>query len=59
MYFQATSLLALQEMMEAYVVNLFEDTNLYAVHVKHITVMPKDIQLAHKTQGDMVKYLLV
>ena len=44
--FQAMALLALQEAAEVYVINLFDDTNLCAIHGKHITVMPKDIQLA-------------
>ena len=37
---------ALQEAAEAYVVLLFEDTNLCAIHAKRVTIMPKDIQLA-------------
>nr|DAD41459.1 TPA_asm: hypothetical protein HUJ06_015782 [Nelumbo nucifera] len=32
--------------MEAYLVGLFEDTNLFAIHAKRVTIMPKDIQLA-------------
>nr|CAB3499641.1 unnamed protein product [Digitaria exilis] len=31
---------------EAYLVGLFEDTNLCAVHAKRVTIMSKDIQLA-------------
>jgi histone H3 len=38
--------LALQEAAEAYLVGLFEDTNLCAIHAKRVTIMPKDIQLA-------------
>ena len=59
LYFQATALLTLQEVMEAYVVNLFEDTSLCAIHTKCITVMPKDIQLACRIKRDMAKYLPV
>jgi len=44
--FQSTAVLALQEASEAYLVGLFEDTNLCAIHAKHVTIMPKDIQLA-------------
>ena len=55
--FQALALLTLQEVAEAYIVNLFEDANLCAVHVKCITLMPKDIQLAHRIWGEMVKCL--
>ena len=42
LHFQATALLVLQEAVEAYVVNLFEDANLCAIHAKSIRVMPKD-----------------
>jgi histone H3 len=31
---------------EAYLLGLFEDTNLCAIHAKRVTIMPKDIQLA-------------
>ena len=36
----------LQEACEAYLVVLFEDTNLCEIHTKHVTIMPKDIELA-------------
>ena len=55
--FQAMALPALQEAAKAYMVNLFDDANLCAIHGKCITVMPKDIQLAWRIQGDMVKNL--
>ena len=45
--FQALVLLALQEVVEANIINLFEDANLCAIHTKHVTLMPKEIQLAH------------
>ena len=44
--FASGAILALQEAVEAYLVGLFEDTNLCAIHAKHITIMLKDIQLA-------------
>jgi len=50
--FQATAILALQEATEAYVVGLFEDTNLCAIHAKRVTIMPKDIQLARRVRGE-------
>jgi histone H3 len=50
--FQSTAILALQEASEAYLVGLFEDTNLCAVHAKRITIMPKDIQLARRIRGE-------
>ena len=50
--FASGAILALQEATEAYLVGLFEDTNLCAIHVKRITIMPKDIQLAHCIRGE-------
>lgn len=44
---------ALQEASEAYLVGLFEDTNLCAIHAKRVTIMPKDIQLARRIRGEM------
>ena len=44
--FQQAAIKALQEAAEAYLVGLFEDTNLCAIHAKRVTIMPKDIQLA-------------
>ncbi|KAF5806641.1 histone H3.3 [Helianthus annuus] len=44
--FQSHAVLALQEAAEAYLVGLFEDTNLCAIHAKRVTIMLKDIQLA-------------
>ena len=48
----AASALALQEATEAYLVGLFEDTNLCAIHAKRVTIMPKDIQLARRIRGE-------
>jgi len=50
--FQASAVLALQEATEAYMVGLFEDTNLCAIHAKRVTIMPKDIQLARRIRGE-------
>ena len=44
--FQQAAVEALQEASEAYLVGLFEDTNLCAIHARRVTIMPKDIQLA-------------
>ena len=49
---QSTAVLALQEASEAYLVGLFEDTNLCAIHAKRVTIMPKDIQLAKRIRGE-------
>ena len=50
--FQGSAVLALQEAAEAYLVGLFEDTNLCAIHAKRVTIMPKDIQLARRIRGE-------
>jgi histone H3 len=50
--FQSTALLALQEAAETYLVSLFEDTNLCAIHAKRVTIMPKDMQLARRIRGE-------
>ena len=50
--FQGSAILALQEASEAYVVGLFEDTNLCGIHAKRVTIMPKDIQLARRIRGE-------
>ena len=50
--FASGAILALQEAAEAYLVGLFEDTNLCAIHAKRITIMPKDIQLARCICGE-------
>ena len=43
---------ALQEAAEVYLVLLFKDTNLCTIHAKHVTIMPKDIQLAWRICGE-------
>ena len=50
--FASSAVLALQEASEAYLVGLFEDTNLCALHSKRVTIMPKDIQLARRIRGE-------
>lgn len=44
--FQSAATGALQEASKAYVADLSEDTNLCAIHAKHVAIMPKAIQLA-------------
>jgi histone H3 len=50
--FQSTAILALQEASKAYLVGLYEDTILCAIHAKRVTIMPKDMQLAHRIRGE-------
>ena len=50
--FQGSAVFANQEASEAYLVGLFDDTNLCAIHAKRVTIMPKDIQLARRIRGE-------
>ena len=50
--FQSSALLALQEAVEAYLVGLFEDTNLCAIHARRVTIMVRDIKLARRIRGE-------
>ena len=50
--FQSAAIMALQEATEAYLIGLFEDSNLCAIHARRVTIMPKDIQLARRIRGE-------
>ena len=50
--FQSAAILCLQEATEAYLVRLFDDANLCAIHARRVTIMPKDIQLARRIRGE-------
>lgn len=50
--FQGSAIAALQEASESYLVSLFEDTNLCAIHAKRVTVMQKDMVLARRIRGE-------
>ena len=50
--FQSLAILALQEAAEAYLVGLFEDTNLCAIHAKRITIKQSDMKLARRIRGE-------
>ena len=50
--FQSSAVLALQEAAEAFLVGLFEDVNLCAMHAKRVTIMPRDFNLARRIRGD-------
>ena len=49
---QADAFQALHEASEAYLVALFEDSNLLAIHAKRVTIMPRDVQLARRIRGE-------
>ena len=51
MRFQSAAIMALQEAAEAFMVCLFEDTLLCAIHAKRVTIMPKDMALARRIRG--------
>jgi histone H3 len=51
MRWQSLAILALQESAEAFLIGLFEDTNLCAIHAKRVTIMQKDMQLARRIKG--------
>ena len=50
--FTADATYTLQCASEDYLVRLFEDSNLCAIHAKQVTIMPKDIQLAQRIWGE-------
>ena len=52
--FQSAAIKALQEGSEAYLIILLEDSQLCTFHAKHVTLMPKDMQLARRLRRDMV-----
>ena len=56
LHFQGSAIVCLQEAAEAYLVSLMEDANLCTIHVKRVTIMPKDIQLACRIRGEHLQY---
>jgi histone H3/H4 len=48
---QATALLAIQEAAEAFLVGLFQDCQLCAIHAKRITIKREDMQLSRRIRG--------
>ena len=50
--FQSAAILCVQEAAEAYLVRLFDDAKLCAIHARRVTIMPKDIQLARRIRGE-------
>ena len=53
---QASAIMALQEGFEDYLVNLFHDTVLAAIHGRRKTVMPKDIHLVTQLRQETDPY---
>ncbi len=54
MRFQSQALLALQEAAESFLVGLFEDATLCAIHAKRVTIMKKDFDLALRIRGGAI-----
>ena len=50
--FQQSTIAALHEASEYYIIGLMEDTNLCAIHARQVTIMPKDMQLARRIRGE-------
>jgi histone H3-like centromeric protein A len=48
---QSQAIQALQEAAEAFMVHLFQDAQLCAIHAKRLSIMQKDIQLARRIRG--------
>ena len=53
--FQSCAIMALQEAAEAYLVGLFEDTNLLAIHANRVTILKKDMDLARRIRQDSLR----
>jgi histone H3/H4 len=51
-HWTSAALLVLQEVTEAYIVALLEDTNLCAIHRKAVTITRKDMPLARRIRGE-------
>jgi hypothetical protein len=52
------AVLALQTASESYLVGLFEDAQLCAIHAHRVTVMKKDIDLARRIRGERYQDLI-
>jgi histone H3/H4 len=54
--FQGSAVLALQEATEAYLVGLFEDTNLAAIHAKRVTIQPSESPLPSSSSSAALQF---
>ena len=57
MRWQSSAILVLQEGTEAYIVGLYEDVVLEAIHGQRVTIMPKDMHIVQWIRGDIEKGL--
>ena len=51
---QSEAYLALQEAAEGYLTQLFEDSQLEAIHANRVTVFVKDIKITRRIKGETV-----
>ena len=49
----SNAVLALQEASESYIVGLFEDVNMLAIHANRSTIRVVDLKLAQRIRGDV------
>ena len=54
--FSLRGMAALHVASEDYLIGLFEDSYLCALHAKRVTLMKKDMTLARRLRGDVTKY---
>ena len=54
--FSLRGIAALHIAAEDYLIGLFEDSYLCALHAKRVTLMQKDMTLARRLRGDLIKY---
>ena len=54
--FSLRGISALHVASEDYLIGLFEDSYLCALHAKRVTLMKKDMTLARRLRGDLMKY---
>ena len=50
--YRSSALEALQHAVEAFLVSIFEDANLCAIHARRVTIMVKDMILARRIRGE-------
>ena len=55
MRFQSAAMHALHEAAEAYLVQVFNDAQLCALHAKRVTIMARDMQLARRLRGEALR----
>ena len=51
--FQSAALVAIQEAAEMYIIRVFKETNLCAIHAGRVMITPQDMKLARCIRGDI------